>query len=594
MKHDELVSAILRQCEDISHSASAEQAISLASMEAERRFIVWFLFAGQITRSLEDAIVAASFDGPNDGNIDALHVDHITRTVHVGQFKFHQTSAKRASPNDVNGLLLSVDEFLGSKASPNCMTALSEQTQSALTEAQALISSSGYHVQLFFVTTGTISAEIKRLMRSRSKRLSLRSGTPTVRAVNGEDLASMTRDYEASVQGYAGEVSLNIEQPPLRHSSKKSIQMWSVLTRGDEVGRLFKELGPRIFDRNIRGYLGSKKAETVNSRMAETLRNTPELFLYFNNGVTIICDYAEASDNPSQRILMIRPQIINGQQTTNILSQNLRNAEQALVQVRVIQIETDFRVGGLDFEAAISSIVRATNSQTPIDLGDLRSNDRVQVGLERELRALRFAYSRKKGHLSRLDSTVPTRRRINREKLVSAVANSTEYALGQREGKSIYGDHLYSQLFGRSSEPQDFQIHLVQYLLATRAQKNVRELNVPGPLSLLLTFDTWSDLSREVRERPRDFIAALSPGEENSGAIDALLKMHQVVGEVALRVFRKEVSTASRQDKILTASNFFRRSDTYEKFKSEWSRTSARQIARHNRATEGFLKAIET
>lgn len=593
MKHNELVSLILRQCEDISHNASTDQAMALASMPAERQFIVWFLFAGQITRTLDDAILAASFDGPNDGNIDALHVDHETRRVHVGQFKFHQAKPTAASNNDVHGLLASIDEFLGANASRADLTSLSERTQSDLLEVQRLISSSGYGVQLFFVTTGTISEAVSRSLKSRSTRLSLRSGKPTVRAVKGQDLASMTRDYEASVQGYAGEVSLKIEQPPLRHSSKTSIQMWSVFARGNEVGRLLKDLGPRIFDRNIRGYLGSKKSETVNNRMAETLTTTPELFLYFNNGVTIICDHAEASDNPSQRVLMIRPQIINGQQTTNVLSQNLKDAERALVQVRVIQIESDFQVGGLNFEEAISSIVRATNSQTPIDLGDLRSNDKVQVGLERELRALQFAYSRKKGGLGRLDSTVPTRRRISRENLVRAVANSTEYALGQREGKDIYSDELYAKLFGNTEEPKDFQVHLAQHLLASRAKKNVKASKRPNPLALLITFDTWSDLSHEVRRRPLELITALSPGLENTDTMNALFVKHEVVADVAMRMFRKEVTAAARQEEDLTASNFFRRHDTYEKFRSAWATAPARQISRHERALENLLNSID-
>ena len=85
--------------------------------------------------------------------------------------------------------------------------------------------------------------------------------------------------------------------------------------RGDKVGKLYGDTGVRIFAANIRGYLDSKTS--ANREMEKTLETEAKKFFYLNNGVTISCDKIDDREIDQNVLILRRPQIINGQQTTD-------------------------------------------------------------------------------------------------------------------------------------------------------------------------------------------------------------------------------------------------------------------------------------
>lgn len=52
------------------------------------------------------------------------------------------------------------------------------------------------------------------------------------------------------------------------------------------VAQWWKDHGRNLFARNIRNFKGSTE---VNNSITATLRDQPEHFWYFNNGITILC-----------------------------------------------------------------------------------------------------------------------------------------------------------------------------------------------------------------------------------------------------------------------------------------------------------------
>jgi len=71
--------------------------------------------------------------------------------------------------------------------------------------------------------------------------------------------------------------------------------------------------------------LGTKTAP--NKGMAATLHEEPDHFFYYNNGITILCDRAERLTSKGNDFLRVsNPQIINGQQTSRVLSAHLKEA----------------------------------------------------------------------------------------------------------------------------------------------------------------------------------------------------------------------------------------------------------------------------
>ncbi len=88
------------------------------------------------------------------------------------------------------------------------------------------------------------------------------------------------------------------------------------------------------------------------------------------------------------------PQIINGQQTSRVLSAHPKEAAKASVLVKAMQVPKDPSGGGDAFDGLLSRIVQGTNWQNAISPSDLVSNDRKQIEIERNLRKLGYIYLR--------------------------------------------------------------------------------------------------------------------------------------------------------------------------------------------------------
>lgn len=167
-----------------------------------------------------------------------------------------------------------------------------------------------------------------------------------------------------------------------------------------ELARLMDSHGDRLLERNIRRYLGLQ-GNRVNEAIRDTLTDANERpnFFFYNNGITLICarfDY-NALQNEDYKVRVDGLQIINGGQTCKTiqatlanLGENKENLESAFALVRLYQ------VGGEDANNLVRTITYATNSQNPVDLRDLRSNDEIQKKLEISIRDLGYEYRRQR------------------------------------------------------------------------------------------------------------------------------------------------------------------------------------------------------
>lgn len=166
-----------------------------------------------------------------------------------------------------------------------------------------------------------------------------------------------------------------------------------------EIATLMKTHGERLLERNIRRYLGLH-GNRVNEGIRTTLQsNNPENFYFFNNGLTFVCeDFSyNALQSSDYQIKVENLQIVNGGQTCMTIYKTLEDMQaegktlpvEASVLVRIYKLPKDN-------EDIVLQITHATNSQNPVDLKDLRSNDEKQQQLETSIQALGFSYRRKR------------------------------------------------------------------------------------------------------------------------------------------------------------------------------------------------------
>lgn len=129
----------------------------------------------------------------------------------------------------------------------------------------------------------------------------------------------------------------------------------------------------RIYEKNVRRFLGGRGK--VNKAMQATLRDAPERFGLYNNGITIVTHDYEIKDGKAS---LVEPYIVNGCQTTRTIWEVFRSklnaggtgvnpeteawkerALQGVVVAKVVKV-------GASGEALLQAITRFTNSQNAI------------------------------------------------------------------------------------------------------------------------------------------------------------------------------------------------------------------------------------
>lgn len=106
-----------------------------------------------------------------------------------------------------------------------------------------------------------------------------------------------------------------------------------------------------LFNDNVRDYQGFT---TVNKEIYNTIKNAPENFIFFNNGITIVC----SEFKPETHKLRIKnPQIVNGCQTSSILFDAREN------KLDISKINVWVKVIATKDNELLNAIVRGTNRQ---------------------------------------------------------------------------------------------------------------------------------------------------------------------------------------------------------------------------------------
>lgn len=155
---------------------------------------------------------------------------------------------------------------------------------------------------------------------------------------------------------------------------------------GNALRSLYEKYGPRILEANVRSFLGVG-TKGVNKGIRDTLRETPERFMAYNNGIVIVADAGklDRTIDGSLGISWLQGmQIVNGGQTTASIyfakrKQPDLDLERVRVPAKIIILKSDQS----DPEELISKISRFANSQNVVKQSDLSANKPFHRELEK-------------------------------------------------------------------------------------------------------------------------------------------------------------------------------------------------------------------
>ena len=139
----------------------------------------------------------------------------------------------------------------------------------------------------------------------------------------------------------------------------------------DKTGNL-----DQLYEKNVRRFLGT--GGRINMGVAKTLREEPEMFGFYNNGITIVVsDFQPKSDGS---LVLYNPYVVNGCHTTksiwNVLEQKLDSGGQGDSEANAnwrVKAERGVVVTKIVQEGAAdrAQITRFTNSQNAVSERDL-------------------------------------------------------------------------------------------------------------------------------------------------------------------------------------------------------------------------------
>ena len=214
---------------------------------------------------------------------------------------------------------------------------------------------------------------------------------------------------------------------------------------GSALRLIYEKFGARLLEANVRSFLSA--TGKVNRGIRDTLRDTPERFMAYNNGVVLVADEArlgEAPDGGTGLLWLKGMQIVNGGQTTaSIYFTKKRSPEIDLTRVRVPAKIIVLRSHDPEAEEAlILDISRYANSQNAVKVSDLSANKPFHIEFEKLSISTycpdgvgRWFYERAAGsynvmlardgstpaRLAKLKAAIPTSRKFNKTDLAKYI-----------------------------------------------------------------------------------------------------------------------------------------------------------------------------
>ena len=154
---------------------------------------------------------------------------------------------------------------------------------------------------------------------------------------------------------------------------------------GEALRFIYEKYGPRLLEANVRSFLSA--TGKVNRGIRDTLRENPEHFVAFNNGIVVVADemhFGRTADGAPSISWLKGMQIVNGGQTmASLYFTKKRNPEVDLRRVRVPAKIIVLRSRDADGEEGlISDISKYANSQNSVRLSDLSANKPFHIRVE--------------------------------------------------------------------------------------------------------------------------------------------------------------------------------------------------------------------
>ncbi len=334
-----------------------------------QRFVAWYLRRVLLR---DDAATRDDItDGADDKQIDAVIVDDTEQRILILQGKFINAGQVDAEPlREVLAAWVRLQDLPGLQK--DCNERLKKKIEAIRTALD-----DDYRVDFELLTTGSLTDAAQSDLAAYADRFSEFDGfTASLHLIDTAVIETRLAEAEARVL------------PSIRHTI--NVDPTKVLSMGLPGARTVIAAVPlreclnlpgitdgKLFAKNVRQSLGS--SNKVNRELSKTIHSDMVRdFFFYHNGVTALCDVMTLSSDRST-LTVDGLSIVNGCQSLNTIysaSERIRSKEAKDAHVL-------FRFYEIKDRAFGDRISINTNSQSAVKARDLRSNDRIMVGLKK-------------------------------------------------------------------------------------------------------------------------------------------------------------------------------------------------------------------
>lgn len=455
--------------------AEVDRSASVSGSHS-RAFLKWFLV--NYYRIDEDTAPYYVCDNPNDKGIDGIYIDDLSSEIFVLQAKYTSTPGSDQGDADLRN-------FDGVKAwfqSPENVQSLDDSL--ANKELKGIISRlelldkirQGYMINLVFITNKIFDKNGKEYLK-----------------VVGDyydawDLNKLFGSYTYTEKDkpVAGGFSFNIgNENIIPHRITDDVEVSVFAAKATDIVQLQGIQDQSLFHRNVRYGLGKTR---INRAIAKTIKTVSDhdSFLLFNNGITVICEGFELVEG---KLNIQNYAVVNGCQTVLTLYENKNFLDDRVrVFTRIIKTGTD--------EALGERITFYNNNQNPINVRDLKSNDKVQEVIQRQVLDYfdnKILYNIKRGESEEGYEIVIPNDFV--AQLIASFVLRDSYITHQKT--QLFTEH-YQRIFSRHINPP--LIHLL-WLMYMMIDNNCAAITNPGARDYKTTRFFIMYLFREIFDK---------------------------------------------------------------------------------------------
>ncbi|HNW97886.1 MAG TPA: AIPR family protein [Bacteroidales bacterium] len=379
------INQISSKIQDLFKSHLELSDIGAKDNQKDDKIITRCLAAYAIYNSLEISEQQAAqsvVDGGDDNGIDAIFYSPTNKKMIIVQSKWSKDGSGEPESAGVAKFCTGVRDLFNLK-----FDRFNEKIKRRQNEIELALGEYDTKYELIFIDTCT---SLNLAIHSNRHIEDLLNEMNNIGDSNAENLVSFYRLNQSKVHSSlaqsAGNAAIDIELGLTNWGAVNDpFKAYYGMVSGNEIVQWWKNYNVRLFEKNIRQVLGSTD---VNEEIEKTLQTRPELFWYFNNGITIISDSISKSlvgggtrDLGSFKLTNIA--IVNGAQTVSTIGKygvanSSTNLDNVKVGIRIIQLsETP--------ENFDKEITKCNNRQNRIENRDFVSQDIEQIRIKTEL-----------------------------------------------------------------------------------------------------------------------------------------------------------------------------------------------------------------